>query len=192
MGERRGGAGPVQPIVELVGPHLRVRGRISLGRFTHLADLVNHHRSFLVLHDARLLDQHGQPTDVGFPELVVNQDDVTFIGHEHEGDARPAIGDGLDRPVRTYAIFTPGHAITGTIHLVRDTTLVNFVETTDPRFIALSDVVVTSLEAPVVVSRFDDLLVNRTQISAITETDHGSESIAAVMSGRVAPSGAVR
>ena len=192
MGERRGGAGPAQPRVELVGPHLRVLGRISLGRFTHLADLVNYHRSFLVLHDASLLDHHGQPTDVAFPELVVNQDDVTFIGREHERDARPTIGDGLDRPVRTYAIFTPGHAITGTIHLVRDTTLVNFVESTDPRFIALSDAVVTALEEPVVVRRFEDLLVNRTQISAIAETDQGSESIAAVISGRVLPSGAAR
>ena len=39
--------------VELVGPHLRATGHMALGRFPRLADLVNHNRGFIVLHDAR-------------------------------------------------------------------------------------------------------------------------------------------
>jgi hypothetical protein len=57
----------------------------------------------------------------------------------------------------------------------------NFIEATDPRFVGLSEAVVTSLDERRSVSRFDGLLVNRTQISAITETDHGSERIAAAL-----------
>jgi hypothetical protein len=165
-----------------------VSGRLSLGRFTQLADLVNHHRGFFVLHDAQLLDRQGRPSAIALEELVVNQDDVTFIGHHHDEAARPAAAtDSPDRPDRTVAIFTPGHAITGVMHVVRDTTLVNFVEATDPRFVALSDGIVSALDAQGSVSRFDGLLVNRTQISAITETDHGSEVIAAAITSGAAP-----
>jgi hypothetical protein len=191
--ERRSAPGPAQPHVELVGPRLRVSGRISLGRFTHLADLVNHHRSFLVLHGARLLDRDGRPTDVSLDELVVNQDDVTFIGHEHGDPARPPANENADRPVRTFAIFTPGHAITGAMHFVRDMTLVNFVEATDPRFVALADAVVTPLGRRGSSSHFERLLVNRTQISAIAETDRDSAEIArAISSGTVAAPGSER
>jgi hypothetical protein len=185
--ERRSVAGPAQQDVELVGPDLRVSGRISLGRFSNLADLVNHNRSVFVLHGARLLDRGGQPTDVELEELVVNQDDVTFIGHQSEEAARPAGGESLDRPVRMVVIFMPGHAVTGGMHVVRDTTLVNFVEATDPRFVILTDAVVSPLDHLGAVSRFDRLLVNRTQISAIAETEHGSELIAAAVGAAPGP-----
>jgi hypothetical protein len=158
-----------------------VSGRISLGRFTQLVDLVNHNRDFLVLHDARLLDREGRPTELSLGELVVAQDDVTFIGHGPDPAARAGPGDGIERS-RHFAIFTPGHVITGGLHLIRDTTLANFVEATDPRFFGLSEAVVSSIEGRGSVSRFDLLLVNRTQISAIAETEHRSERIAAAAS----------
>ena len=93
--ERRSATGPAQQEVDLVGPDLRVRGRISLGRFSTLADLVNHNRSFLALHEARLLDRAGEPTGLELAELVVNQDDVTFVGHQHAAaDRGPVTGPG--------------------------------------------------------------------------------------------------
>ena len=196
--ERRSATGPAQQEVDLVGPDLRVRGRISLGRFSTLADLVNHNRSFLALHEARLLDRAGEPTGLELAELVVNQDDVTFVGHQHAAADRveetsPDTGPDLDRSdggrdrpgpdshARRFVIFTPGHAITGGMHLFREMTLANFVEATDPRFIPVSDAVARSLADPEAVSRFELLLVNRTQIGAIAEVDHDSDLIGAAI-----------
>jgi hypothetical protein len=166
-----------------------VSGRISLGRFASLADLVNHNRSFLVLHDARLVDRVGAPSDVALDELVVNQDDVTFVGQPVEGGrvpdaaaARASLAGSVeplprDKLLRQFVIFTPAHAITGGMHVFRGMALADFVEATDPRFIQVSDAVARPLSQPMVVSRFELLLVNRTQISAMTETDRSRELV---------------
>jgi hypothetical protein len=163
--ERRGAGTPGNHHVELVGPHLRVRGRLSLGRFPRLADLINHNRGFIVLQDAELLERDGSAISLRLPELVVNQDEITFIGHEES--SAPA-GPGLARHL---VIFTPGHTISGSIHIFREMTLANFVEATDPRFLSMTDTTARSLIDPSVLIRATGMLVNRTQINAIAETE---------------------
>jgi hypothetical protein len=192
-GEWTSPSAPAQQHVDLVGPHLRVAGRLAFGRFTNLVDLINHNRSHLVLYESRLLDRSGTPTDLVLPELIVNPDDITFVGHP-DGDTRanqtepgPSPGregsdgghdrPGMDKLVRHVLIFTPGHAITGGLHLFREMTLANFVEATDPRFIPVTDAVARSLTDPQAVNRFALLLVNRTQISAIAEAHDGEGAI---------------
>lgn len=167
-GERRE-ASPAMHHVELVGPHLRVRGRLPLGRFAQLADLINHNRGFIVLHDAEIVDGTGSAARTVLPELVVNQDEITFIGHGTETTQAPAQpSPGL---ARRFVIFTPGHTVRGAIHVYRELTLANFVEATDPRFLSMTDATARSLLDPDEVIRYDCLLVNRTQINAIAETD---------------------
>jgi hypothetical protein len=169
--------------IELVGPHLRVSGIINLGRFSRLNDLVNHSRGFVRLHDARLLRRNGDPTPLVLPELMVNQDEITFIGQAgHVLDAEPErdqiTGEMLsgDRPEiekapRRFVVFTPGHAIAGNVHVHHEMTLENFVEASDPRFVPMTAVTARSLADRRVISHFEFLLVNRTQMTAIAETD---------------------
>jgi len=170
--ERRGSGTQGAQLVELVGPHLRVRGTLLLGRFPRLADLVNHNRGFIILHDAQLLEQSGQPTTLRLPELVVNQDEITFIGHQHHSPSTgTAGGAGADGLLRRLVIFTPGHTINGSVHIFREMTLANFVEASDPRFLSLTDGRARSLLDPGVLIEAECLLVNRTQINAIAETE---------------------
>jgi hypothetical protein len=179
--------GGLQVEVELVGPHLRVGGRISLGRFGRLSDRVNHSRGFILMNDARLLKRNGDPTPLVLSELYVNQDEVTFIAVAHSGrDDRPSTGPAGDRPLvhkepRPYVVFTPGHSISGRIHVYEAMSLANFVDASDPRFIPMTAVTTRSLADRRVVSRFDLLLINRTQMTAIAEADrsgHGPEILA--------------
>jgi hypothetical protein len=179
--------GGAQVEVELVGPHLRVGGRISLGRFGRLSDRVNHGRGFILMQDARLLKRNGDPTPLIVPELYVNQDEVTFIAVSHaDEDARPATGAGGDRPLvrkepRPYVVFTPGHSISGLMHVHQEMSLANFVDASEPRFIPMTAGTARSLADRRVVSRFDLLLINRTQMTAIAEADqaaHGPEGLA--------------
>ncbi|MES2209401.1 MAG: hypothetical protein V4515_04360 [Chloroflexota bacterium] len=191
------GRGRTEPI-ELVGPHLRVSGTIALGRFNRLSDLVNHSRGFVRLHDATLLRRNGDPTSLILPELMVNQDEITFIGQaEHvlaaapNQDAAtiaPTPGDRptLERAPRRYVVFTPGHAISGLIHVHREMTPANFVEAADPRFVPMTSVTARSLADRRVISHFQFLLVNRTQMTAVAETDPGSavsDAVADVQGG---------
>ncbi|HEU6439800.1 MAG TPA: hypothetical protein VFC12_05120 [Terriglobales bacterium] len=159
-------------IIELVGPHLRVSGDISLLKFSRLSDLINHSRGYVRLTNARLLRRNGEPTNLIVQELMVNQDEITFIGQTAEEISSAPTGyAGMDRPLmervpRQLVIFTPGHTLTGTISLFVETDIVNFVDTPDPRFIAMVDVTARSLADRRVISHFGLALVNRTQIAA--------------------------
>ncbi len=105
-------------IIELVGPHLRVSGTISLLRFNRLSDLVNHTSGFVRLTEARLLRRNGEPTNLIVPELMVNQDEITFIGQTPEDvstvtDEHPAGRDGPAahgaRPARAGHLHAGAH-----------------------------------------------------------------------------------
>jgi hypothetical protein len=159
--------------IELVGPHLRVSGAISLLRFNRLSDLVNHTSGFVKLTDARLLRRNGEPTNLIVPELMVNQDEITFIGQTAEDVSTAPSGQvgEMDRPLmervrRELVIFTPGHTLTGTIHLFLETDVESFVDSPDPRFVPMVDVTARSLADRRVISHFALVLVNRTQMTA--------------------------
>jgi hypothetical protein len=170
--------------IELVGPHLRVCGEISLLNFSRLSDLINNNRGFVRLRNAQLLRRNGEPTTLVVPELMVNQDEITFIG-QGAGDVSAAatgLAGGMDRPLmervpRQLVIFTAGHTLTGTIHLFPQTDIVSFVDSPDPRFVAVIDVKARSLADRRVISHFGLVLVNRTQMTAASflETAGGAD-----------------
>ena len=160
-------------IIELVGPHLRVTGRISLLRFGRLSDLINHNRGFVRLTDTRLLRRNGEPTNLVVPELMVNQDEITFVAQSAEDVTPSPIGPvgGMDRPLmeripRQLVIFTPGHTLSGTVYLFSETDVATFVDSADPRFVPMINVTARSLADRRVISHFGLLLVNRTQMTA--------------------------
>jgi hypothetical protein len=167
------GAEAREEAIELIGPHLRVSGCISLLRFTRLSDLINHSRGFVKLNDAGLLRRNGDPTGLVVPELMVNQDEITFIGQKVSdiSFAETGMPGGMDRPVmkrmpRDLVIFTAGHILTGTIYLFAETDVATFVDSPDPRFVPMINATARSLADRRVISHFALILVNRTQITA--------------------------
>jgi len=180
LGNPSYGFGPLGPgaeerreMIELVGPHLRVYGCVSLLRFLRLSDLINHNRGFLRLEDAGLLRRNGEATGLTVPELMVNPDEITFIGQTTEdiNSTESSPPGGLDRPQmertpRELVLFTEGHILTGTVYLFAETDVAIFVDSPDPRFVALVNGTARSLADRRVISRFALMLVNRTQITA--------------------------
>ncbi len=171
------GGGRLEPI-EVIGTHLRASASIDIGRFHRLSDLVNHTRGFLSLQDARLLRRNGDPTRLTMPELLLNQDEIAFIGQREAPELPPEPADALsrlDRPViekrpRRMILFTSGHAITGSVHLYHEQTLAGFVDASDPRFVPVTNARARSLADRRVISHFALLLVNRTQMIAASES----------------------
>ncbi len=170
--------GGPQVEIELVGPHLRVGGLIALGRFHRLSDRVNHGRGYFLLQGARLLKRNGDPTPLVVKELYVNQDEVTFVAMTRAGDTglQARRDETFDRPAiekkpRRHIVFTPGHVISGLIHVYREQSLSGLVDSPDPRFIPMTQVSARSLADRRVVSHFDLLLINRTQMTAVAEAD---------------------
>ncbi len=176
-----------EEMIELVGPHLRVSGRIALGRFSRLTDLVNHNRGYVRLHGATLLRRNGEPTSLVVAELMVNQDEITFIGQaggaladdledrDPADDVRMGDSRGPAKARRRFVVFTPGHAIAGSINVHEEMTLATFVDASEPRFVPMTSVTARSLADRRVFSHFAFLLVNRTQMTAVAEADPGAE-----------------
>ena len=176
--------------IELVGPHLRVSGEISLLRFSRLSDLINHNRGFVRLTGAQLLRRNGDPTGLVVPELMVNQDEITFIGQKvgEASTSETGLPGGMDRPLmerkpRELVIFTPGHTLTGTIYLFAETDVATFVDSPDPRFVPMVNATARSLADRRVISHFGLILVNRTQITAASLLEAAGAAVEAGVAG---------
>lgn len=126
----------------------------------------------------RLLRRNGDPTHLTMPELLLNQDEIAFIGQREAVELPSEPVDPLrqlERPTierrpRRMIVFTSGHAITGSVYLYHEQTLAGFVDASDPRFVAMTSARARSLADRRVISHFALLLVNRTQMIAVAES----------------------
>ena len=170
------GGGIHEPI-ELVGTSLRLTGTIALGRFGRLTDLINALSGYVRVHDARLLRPNGEPTDVTLSEILVDQDEISYFAQQEATAHGAAIGfidQGFSgnvetRKPREYIMFTPGHTVTGKVHVFGAMDVATFVDATDPRYIPVTDATTRSLTDRRIVGRFPFVLLNRTQMIAAAE-----------------------
>src|SRR5260221_7425037 len=165
--------------IELVGPHLRVKGTISLGMFHRLSDRVNHSRGYIHVRDAQLMRRNGDPTNLLVEELMINQDEITFIGQQLAGGTGAGVGESfgggtIAREARRYVFFTAGHTISGDVQVYGESDLASFVEATEPRFVPLIGARARSLAARRVISHYELLLLNRTQTTAVAEASRAA------------------
>jgi len=163
--------------IELVGTHLRLTGTVSLGRFNRLTDMVNANAGYLRVRDARLLRRNGEPTSLVLAEIMVDQDEISFIAQSEvqapngsTGGFDPGFSEpGLERTARPFVMFTPGHTLSGRVHLFGQTDLAAFVDSSDPRFVPVVEVSTRSLADRRIVGHYPFVLINRTQMIAAAE-----------------------
>ena len=167
--------------VELVGTNLRMTGTVSLGRFARLTDMINASSGYLRIHDAQLLLRTGEPTDLRLPELMVDQDEVSFIAQRRAAAPEPGSGTGFIEPTfgdapgiearqaREFILFTPAHTVSGRVYIFGQTDLAAFVDSSDPRFVPVVDATTRSLTDRRLMTHYDFVLINRTQMIAAAE-----------------------
>src|ERR1700675_3734931 len=86
--------GPYEPI-EIVGPNLRILGTISMGRFGRLPDFINPSGDYLGIRGARLLKRNGDLTNMVLSELLVDQDEISFIAQHDAVAPEPGSAGGF-------------------------------------------------------------------------------------------------
>ena len=72
----------------------------------------------------------------------------------------------------------PAHTITGRVYVFGQTDLAGFVDSTDPRFVPVVDVTTRSLADRRIVTRYDFVLINRTQMIAAAEIGQQGDTAA--------------
>ena len=160
--------------IELVGQHLRLSGTVIIGFHRRLSDFVNNHDGLIQLRDVTVLRRNGDPTKVTSPSIWVSPEEVTLIGQATDVDERETGGrEFMEKKAHQLIIVTPGHTLTGEVHLNPQAILSNFIESPSPVWIPLTDVRARSLADRRVISRYGFALVNRRHIVAATELQPG-------------------
>jgi hypothetical protein len=161
--------------LELVGQHLRLSGTVTIGFHRRLSDFVNTNEGLIQLRDVTVLRRNGDPTKVTSPSIWVNPDEVTLIGQATDIDERETTGlEFMEKRPFHLIVVTPGHTLTGDVHLSPEAILSAFLESRSPVWIPMTDVQTRSLADRRVISRYGFALVNRRHIVAATELEPGT------------------
>jgi hypothetical protein len=159
--------------VELTGPHLRLAGAVTLGRFRRLSDVVNHQQGPLLVENSTILRRNGTPTRVTTPSIWINLAEVTLIGQADATAVPPPPEMRIAKETRVLVIVTPGHTMTGEVYIPVGAMLDVFIESSDPPFVAMTNVRTRSLADRRIVNHYGFALLNRRHIVAATEAPAG-------------------
>ena len=166
--------------LELIGTHLRASGVADVGRFRRISDYVNLLDGFFRLRDVVLLDRTGAPTRITMPELRVRLDDVAIVG-QLVVDPLPPSTEGhvvIAKEMRRLVIMTRAHIIYGFVYVHEHGGLVQFVDSSDPKFIPMSNVRVRWLADRRLAGRYPFALVQRSQILGVATEGTGAPKAA--------------
>ena len=160
--------------IEVVGPHLRLSGGISTGRFRRVSDFLNHHEGLIELRDATILRRNGDPTKVRARSIWLDPTEVTLFGeHETGRTDEPPSDLRVVKVAHGLIVVTPGHTLTGDVHIMPEANLSAYIESRDPRFIPMVDVRTRSLADRRVITRYSFAMLNRRHMVATTELMSG-------------------
>jgi hypothetical protein len=166
--------------LELIGTHLRASGVADVGRFRRISDYVNLLDGFFRLRDVVLLDRTGGPTRITLPELRVRLDDVAIVG-QLVITPLPASTDGhvvVSKEMRRIVVMTRAHIIYGFAYILEGGSLMQFVDSTDPHFIPMSNVRVRWLADRRLAGRYPFALIQRSQILGVASEGTGAPKAA--------------
>jgi hypothetical protein len=166
--------------VELIGERLRVFGVADLGRFRRLTDYVNMLQGFFMLRHVTLLSRTGTSSRLTMPELRLRLDDVAIVA-QRRVEAAPAHDPSalVEKVPQRLVLMTPGHIVAGDVHVHAGGSILHFVDSTDPRFIPMSDVRVRWLDDRTLVGHFPFALVHRSKILGVATEGLGDAQEAA-------------
>jgi hypothetical protein len=178
-GGEQGGA-ENEAYLELIGTHLRASGVADVGRFRRISDYVNLLDGFFRLRDVVLLDRTGNPTRITLPELRVRLDDVAIVGQLVVAPLPPSTeGHAIvAKQMHRLVVMTRAHIIYGFAYIHEGGSLMQFVDSSDPRFIPMSNVRVRWLADRRLAGRYPFALVQRSQILGVATEGSGAPKAA--------------
>ena len=129
LGRRKHAAGAEGLPLELVGQHLRLSGTVNIGFHRRLSDFVNAHEGLIQLRDVVVLRRNGDPTKVTSPNIWVNPDELTLIGQATDvSEPETSEVEYMEKSPFRLIVVTPGHTLTGDVHLTSEAILSAFLE----------------------------------------------------------------
>jgi hypothetical protein len=162
--------------LELIGTHLRASGVTDVGRHRRISDYVNLLDGFFALRDVVLLTRTGDATRITMPELRVRLDDISIVGQLVVDVLPPSTDFGvyIQKSAQRLVIMTRAHIVYGQIYLHEASSLMAFVDSSDPRWIPMSNVRVRWLADRRLAARYPFALIQRTHIQGVATEGTGA------------------
>lgn len=153
--------------VELIGPHLRLGGKVSLGAYVRLSDLLNLHDQTLAVSDAVVMDRSGKKTGDAAPTLDVRLDTISFV-IDHSGYRPPTPAEELDIPKKSHRLIaiTESYVVTGTFFIYPSAEPWAYLLAYEPKWIPLTGMRAKSLVDPSIELTAEFGVLKRSAVSA--------------------------
>jgi hypothetical protein len=163
--------GPIAD-VEIFGDGFQISGRICTGQFPRLSDWLNMQQGFIRVQEASLTHLgHG---DVPEPDrqkgtMWVRLNQLVLVAERSSG-TEPRLGvPVVQKQRRKVTMVTPGYSLRGTLHVHTFGSLKQLLESPDPHFIPVTDLMVRWTSDPRVVSRVPFALINKEQLISLLD-----------------------
>lgn len=158
--------------VEILGADFQISGQIHTGQFDRLSDWINMQTGFIQV--ANALNLHlGTATapdlDQGRATLWVRLNQIVLVA-ERAPVAQVRSGAPDVRKERLdVSIVTPGYVLRGDLHIHALGSMTQFLETPDPHFLPMTDLVVHQQDGAAMIARYPFAMVNRAQLVTVLD-----------------------
>ncbi len=155
--------------VQLVGNGFQVDGRLMIGRFERLSDWLNMQQGWIHAENATLIQPGHESPDDRKCDKWVRLEQVILVSEHREKQLAKPTGAYIQKERRRVTIVTAGYTLRGFVHLHADGSMQTFLESTDTKFIPMTDVVVRWLADETLVSHYPFALINREQMISVSD-----------------------
>jgi hypothetical protein len=155
--------------LELLGSELWVAGMVDLGRFRRVSDYLNIVDGYMVLRDVVVLSRDGDPSRLSMPELRVLPADIAVVGQTADEQPQAATEGSvfIEKRAQRVVLLTPSHIVDGDVLIQVDSSIMAYLDASDPKFIPMSDVRVRRVADRKLAARYPFAFVQRAQIRGI-------------------------
>jgi hypothetical protein len=163
--------GPVSD-VEIFGTGFQITGQVRTGTFDRLSDWLNVQNGFIQVQEARhvFLGRERTPEDDRPPgTLWIRVGQIVLIGERTNAQPRGTGAVVIQKLRRKVSIVTPGYHLRGNLHVHAASSMKQFLEMPEPRFLPMTELTVRWLDNPTLAARFPFAVVNREQLITILD-----------------------
>jgi hypothetical protein len=164
-------AGPIVE-VDIFGDGFQIAGKICTGQFPRLSDWLNMQQGFFQVQEASVAHLgHGNMPDPDHQHgtMWVRLNQVVLVAERASTQGGRNGGLVVQKQKRRATIVTPGYSLRGFLHVHAHGSMKQFLESPDPHFIPITDLLLRWTSDPMLVGRFPFAMVNREQLISLCD-----------------------
>ena len=172
--------------VDIFGDGFEIAGQIRAGQFSRLSDWLNMQQGFIPVQNASIVHLgHGNlpDQDEQTGTLWLRLDKIVLVAERATVQAVRPGAVVVQKERRRVTIVTPGYSLRGHLHVHEYSSMKQVLESPDPHFLPLTELVVRKLAENTLVIRFPFALVNREQLISVLD-DSAAAAAEGAGSGR--------